>query len=85
MKTLLIVLGVSAMWFIVGAAWLQGRRGEATATPPPLPAPSIVIGSACRDEHERLDKLARLAAAWVDTMSILRAENDSLRRERGRK
>jgi hypothetical protein len=39
-----------------------------------------VAAPLCSDEQDRLFKLMNLAAAWVDTLSLQRAEIDSLRR-----
>lgn len=60
---------------VVFGRWVD-HRIDATSAPKVQAVPP----DACRDERDRMFKLADLAVVYADTMSRLRAENDSLRR-----
>lgn len=78
-QTVILIAGLAAIFLLGRWAELRIEQDGKAIMDSLRVVPASSPVRSCSDEWDRLDKLARLAASWVDTMAILRAENDSLR------
>lgn len=71
MNRIILTLTAFALGIVAGASGIESLEQR----PTPI---THAVSNACADEWDRLDKLARLSASWIDTMSMQRATIDSL-------